>query len=223
MNDERPRTRPSPMLVVAMGISTAALGLALLDHIKPSPANPQLSPSAAAAMMADPARLPAAQDIERVRRLERRVAELSSSSKVEEPAPRSAPEAAEPLDPETARREETLWWEGVLKTHDQQGRDAAWAPKTEELFHADLAAVAAGRRFEATEIGCRTSSCAVTLKWPSYDRDEIRKDASFVAGHSYQENCATSISVPPPEDPSLPYQAKIVFDCARSRADIAHR
>ncbi|WP_438035767.1 hypothetical protein [Sorangium sp. So ce204] len=232
MNDERTRLRSSRTSLALMGLSTAALIVSLVSQLRPAPAEgrpPREAPSREAGVIQEPAPEPAAGhgDSERVIRLERRIADLeSAAAPQEDDGPEAAPnkgrEDAEPRDLEAMRREETAWWTGVLDAHAQQRRDAGWAERAEESFQADLDAIAPGRGLEIVDVDCRTTSCAATIRWPSYT-PEVMDDAGFLAGRPYRERCAKSISVPPPEDPSAPYESKIVFDCATQRAGLAHR
>ncbi|WP_438033165.1 hypothetical protein [Sorangium sp. So ce204] len=231
MNDERTRLRSSRTGLAVMGISTAALLASLVSLLRTAPAEeqpPREAPSRGARVIQDPARERAAGqgDAERVGRLERRVADLESAADPQEEGSEAAPsegrEGAEPLDPEAMRREEAAWWTGVIDAHAQQRRDPGWAGRAEESFQADLGAIAPGRTLEVVDVDCRTTSCAATIRWPAYT-PEVMKDAGSLAGHPYRERCTKSISVPPPEDPSAPYLAQIVFDCATQRAGLARR
>lgn len=227
MSHERMNPRRPLPIVAVIGMCTASLGISLYTHIRPSPAPEQPRPAspaqAAVAPSVDRAASPgAAEDAARVRRLELRIAEMEGSASEAEPAA-AAEREEETLDPAEALAQDTARWEGKLTAHEQERRDPTWSEKAEGLFQSDFSAMARGRKFEAASIDCRTTSCVATVTWPSYAPEEVQNDAMFIAGYPQQENCATSVSVPPPEDRSVAYRAQVIFDCSSLRKGLARR
>jgi hypothetical protein len=222
-NAQSPRRSSAAILAVA-GLSTVSLGLALVGMLRPSPAPVEVRPAALASAPASAdavgARSP---DRERVRRLERRVAELSEAAEPSDPGAAPAAAAMEEADPEADKREAIAWWDGLKDAHEQESRDPAWAGGAEDLFRTELTAIAEGRGFEVVSLDCRQSSCTAALEWPSYTADEVHRDTRAVMHHRFQQNCGITLAAPPPEDPSAPYRAEIILHCAAHRARVARR
>jgi hypothetical protein len=107
--------------------------------------------------------------------------------------------------------------ERYRRDHEAQDVDAEWAESAAASFRLDLERRAEARgRLEALE--CRTTSCAVTLEWPTYG--EAHAEFMRLVEGQYALNCATRMSVPPPADDAMeqPYRAVLYFDCAEVRA-----
>ncbi len=97
-----------------------------------------------------------------------------------------------------------------LATHAAQEVDSRWADRTVELLGEDLSALAS-KDMSVVAIDCRTTSCVVTMGWPSYD--VALAEWELALHHLYRVNCDRSISLSEPEDPSLGFQAKMLFSC----------
>jgi hypothetical protein len=46
--------------------------------------------------------------------------------------------------------------------------DREWAPKATRAHDADLQRIAARSGFEVVDVGCATTLCVASLRWPSY-------------------------------------------------------
>jgi len=231
MNDAQSPRRSSVATLAIGGLSTVALGVALIGMIRPPrppvEANPKAFASSPASADAADARALGADDRARMRRLERRVAELSETADPE-PAPdpgavHAAAAMEEESDVEAEMRKSKAWWEGLVVAHERESRDAAWAGGAEDLFRAELTAIAGVRGVETVALDCRQSSCSATLEWPSYTPDAIQNDTRAVMQHRFQQNCGISLAAPPPDDPAVPYRAEVIFHCAAHRARLAQR
>lgn len=231
MNDAQSPRRSSAATLAIGGLSTVALGLALVGMIRPPrppvEAHPRASASSPASAGAADARAHGADDRARMRRLERRVAELLEAADPE-PAPGPGAEHAdtavdEEHDAEAEMRASKAWWDGLVAAHERESRDAAWAGGAEDLFRAELTAITGDRAFETVALDCRQSSCSATLEWPSYTPGDIQNDTRAVMQHRFQQNCGISLAAPPPDDPAVPYRAEIIFHCAAHRAHLAQR
>lgn len=146
---------------------------------------------------------------ERLRMLERRLAELSA---------RSEPSA--PLTPPRPSREEAR--EQLFQRHQQQldrhareAIDASWAREAQGAFASDFAALTQGQSFQVRRIDCRSTTCVTTLEWPSYA--EATQGYALLLQHSYGMDCARSILLPEPADLSARYQADLFLDCGNLR------
>jgi hypothetical protein len=106
-------------------------------------------------------------------------------------------------------------FEGALASHSQEPIDGAWARQTEGAFTADLTGLMKKVHGQLDSVDCRSSTCVAGLSFDTYSA--ARKASFGIVGNRYAENCVKTIFVPQPEDPSSPYQARVLFDCSSTR------
>lgn len=90
----------------------------------------------------------------------------------------------------------------------------AWASSATQRLNRDLVVIAERARFRLADVLCRTDSCVVRIEWQNY-RDAAANFRTVMLG-DYQMRCARSVSLRPPVDAALPYQAQFIFDCSES-------
>lgn len=97
---------------------------------------------------------------------------------------------------------------------------ASWAEKTASVLREGLAQLAADAGgFSVVEAECRSTSCLVTVQWPSFAAAEHGWHS--ILHERYETACGREMLLPRPKDPALPYRATAIFDCTASRTDAA--
>jgi hypothetical protein len=92
--------------------------------------------------------------------------------------------------------------------------DPDWGPAAATRLEQDLAAATEGRPSRVVRVECRSESCVATLAWPDYATAFSTYRGLLI--QPYSLNCQRSMSVPPPADPSVAYEAQLIFSCDRS-------
>jgi len=141
--------------------------------------------------------------------LERRVEELSARSEPSDALPPSRPSTEE------ARRQLFQQHQQQLERHAREPLDASWAREAQGSFSSDFAALTQGQSFQVRGIDCRSTTCVTTLEWPSYA--EATQGYALLLQHDYGMDCARSILLPEPADPTGRYQADLFLDCENLR------
>jgi hypothetical protein len=102
-----------------------------------------------------------------------------------------------------------------LEAHAREWRDPAWATGTEQAIRDGLAEAADAGGTQLVSVECKTTSCVVTMHWPTYADARMRYHS--VADTNFGRACGTWIYLPPPERPDDPYEGKLILDCTESR------
>lgn len=152
--------------------------------------------------------------------LEQRVDQLAVAIRSEEDSNETAAELEAQtvemgeLTPEKAQALELEWWENTRAAFEQEAVDPEWAYTTQQLFEADVAQLAEKDDFFVVETECRTTQCAVTLQWPSYDKAAL--GFTHLLHHTYEANCERYTLLPEPneEDAGMPYEMTLIFNCS---------
>lgn len=118
-------------------------------------------------------------------------------------------------DLEEVRERALSAWESQLSRIDQEPVDPSWARDKESALSSHIQSLAQRAGFRLLQAQCKTRSCSATMEWTSYA--DAMKHYSVVLHETSQSQCRRKIMLPEPENPSAPYQATIVLDCARER------
>lgn len=157
-----------------------------------------------------------ARDDARLVRLEREVQGLTAELD-DDVRPATAQDASQPpvLDgpppdeAEVVERTRQIW-DAQVETHEDAPVDPQWSGEARGSFERGLTE-AAGELGGDVRVDCRTDSCLATVEFESYGDATI--SFSSLLQHDYDLNCETSVAMPPPEDPSAPYGAEVLFVC----------
>ncbi|MCD2451734.1 hypothetical protein GO003_015190 [Methylicorpusculum oleiharenae] len=163
---------------------------------------------------------------ERMRSLEQRLSMLATKNNTTDnpeqdeisAANQADAEVANQLSPEDAKAADLQWWEDSKVAFKREPIDRNWAGATQSLFEEDLAQLAANQGdYSIVSTECRTNSCAIVLRWPSYGAAST--GFTELLHHAYSTNCAKSTLLPEPGDATdnQPYEMTILFDCSESR------
>lgn len=105
----------------------------------------------------------------------------------------------------------------AIELHDAQPGGSSWSARAGASLEDGIADVI--RRTDDVAslegVDCRSDSCLAVLRFPSY-RQAMSNFARYVTS-SYEQNCATSSVVAPPEDPTQPYNVKVLFTGCQDR------
>ena len=202
------------MLPSILGLMAGAAGSLLVPHLN-AKGSVSSRPVAAPIAAARPARIDEPLIAER---LPAPVAEESFAA----PTPAASSAVARgPTDLPTTIEETRRFHENrhrkALEDHRHEPRDPAWADAAESKFFGDLRAVAEEGRFTIQGVSCKTTTCVATAKWNSFDSAEQHYESILHAG--YQVNCTKEVLLPEPELPQAQYQASVIFDCQKARAE----
>jgi len=149
-----------------------------------------------------------------LRPIEERLARLEDASRGTGPvgsgglAPPEPPELAREQARESANQREA--------SHNAEVRDPVWAQRANAEFSEDLSALGGANHLRVESVECRSRTCFAYVNWPSFR--EANQSRSDLLHHDYRQNCSRLVYLPPPEDPSAPYRARIDFDCAGIRS-----
>lgn len=130
----------------------------------------------------------------------------------EEAANDDAPEpttADVPFEPEEILRVQQERLRQSLDAHAAEPVDAAWARETERALDDGARAVAEENAFEHVRTECRSTTCAVTYRWPS--RQLAEQSFAATAHHDYPVNCARTMTLPDGE--ARPFEATLMLRC----------
>jgi hypothetical protein len=136
-------------------------------------------------------------------------------SAVAKPAPSQAPA---PPDPAQVRRDALEQHAGLLKKHDHEAVDAAWARQSMPAIREDLTAIAEANKFRLVEVDCRTTTCTATLEWGSFA--EAVQSIQMVAAAPSRLKCSHQITLPEPEAGGSTYRATVLLDCEADRTGL---
>lgn len=124
----------------------------------------------------------------------------------------SLPEDPEHEARETQRRQLIHSW---FEQHERTEADPVWAPPAIERVTPGLERAAAEAVARVFDIDCRRITCMATIEWADFATAQATYQR-FLA-EVYELNCTRTILLDPPEDPSVPYQSRIFFDCSDER------
>jgi hypothetical protein len=161
-------------------------------------------------MVPQPVAIPAvtAEQEARLQALEQRMAELTSRL----PAQRQPPPTP---DPEQLRQSLLRQQHARMEGHSQQPIDFAWSQQATRSFASDFSELVQGQTFTLRSIDCRSTSCVAMIEWPGYD--EAVGSYQVLLHHTYGMDCARSLLLPEPEDPTRRYEAPFILDCQNIR------
>lgn len=128
----------------------------------------------------------------RLERLERDVAALTGSHKSEEPRPAQAHGPAERAQ---RIREELNEHQQLLANHAAEQRDDSWATPTERSIATRMQKRSAPGLFEYKSVDCRTNTCVVTLRWPSWGK--ATADLLHASAALSTPLCSSQLALPP--------------------------
>src|SRR5262245_14234806 len=153
----------------------------------------------------------------RLRRLEDTAAAAAGSADTKSPSATPEGDAAtraraySEADMRAEQQRHIREYEDAIRAHDGEPLDARWADDTTPKLRTELASLAEASHFAVTAVDCKTTTCKAVFRWPSY---EAAVDASPKLLHQmYEANCTRTILLPPPADPNLPYEGRMLFDC----------
>jgi hypothetical protein len=159
---------------------------------------------------------PRADPNDRLARIEQRLEVLSRSAAPDAgPAP-LAVDSRSHAHSEEARRAAIKEREDRIARHFRDETDTDWARASGSSFFEDLSPVAAKNGFRITNVDCRTTSCAVVLRWNSFVDAERTWESAFNA--RVRIGCARDLALVPPPDHTPPYEATMLFECELSRS-----
>ena len=100
---------------------------------------------------------------------------------------------------------------GWAERHSAESRDAAWAGEVEDQLRGALDSMPAGAfSFDITQIGCKSSVCAVVLEWPSFDSAIVEAPVLITRD---LVRCLRGFEFDPPDDPAKRFQGTIMISC----------
>jgi hypothetical protein len=146
----------------------------------------------------------------RVEALEQEVARLRDRGDAHDaPAP--------PDDPEEDRRRVAARFAEFERHLQAEPVDPAWSGGAAESLRGDLGAAARSDGFDLVAVECRTETCRATLRWSSYEA-AVRTGMHLPERAIPGLNCAKSIWLEEPSNPSEPYSGNLFLDCSEQRA-----
>jgi len=159
----------------------------------------------------------------RLRRLEDGAAAAAAAAETNRPAvggdgdPAHPPRTYSQADLLVEQQRHVREYDEAIRAHDREPRDAPWADSTARSLSTEMASLSAAGHFSVTGVDCKTTSCKAGFRWPSYAA--ATETSSQLLNHMYEANCTHTILLPPPPDPTAPYDATMLFDCEEQRAD----
>jgi len=148
----------------------------------------------------------------RMEALEQEVARLRDRRDAhDEPAPQP------PDDPEEDRKRVEARFAEFERHLQAEPVDPAWSGGATESLRSDLGAAARADGFDLVAVECRTATCRATLRWSSYDA-AVRTGMHLPERAMPGLNCAKSIWLKEPSNPSEPYSGNLFLDCSEQRA-----
>jgi len=178
------------------------------EHVASRPASPQIVtvPVPATTREVD------------LRPIEERLARLEDASR---PLMHQDTPPAEPPDPSPTAymdRERERGQQAASsreEEHNREERDPIWSARANADFGSDLAGLGASHQLRVESVDCRSRSCFAYVNWPTFR--EARASTSDLLHHDYRQNCARLVYLPPPENPDVPYRARVDFNCTNLR------
>jgi len=144
--------------------------------------------------------------------LDQRLQALETAQQQKPAAPVTDPgPAPEPVEPPSAVEIEAQHTERI-RAHQAEALDPAWSRTTTTVLAADFKHNS-GTHFNAKSVDCRSTTCAVTLEWPS--RDQALAEWRRALMQPTRANCGRAIVVP--ERPSTvtgPIDVTLLMDCS---------
>jgi hypothetical protein len=136
-------------------------------------------------------------------------------------APASPPDSSqkEENQPIPTAQENFRAHEKKVSEHFTDGRDEAWASRTETSLRGDFDSPELGlnRFVKVVGVDCRMTSCVATVEWN--DRAVAHRSWQELIHTMYSASCATSVSLPPDDGAEqAPLRARLLFDCTELRA-----
>jgi hypothetical protein len=107
-------------------------------------------------------------------------------------------------------RRELESYQEAIERHSREQLSSAWAPKTTELLARDVQELQDATGLKANQVDCRSSSCLIHVRFSSYAA--ARASFATLLHHRYQVNCTRRVALPPPGDPSQPYESVVVLE-----------
>lgn len=123
----------------------------------------------------------------------------------------------EPLSPDAPfdeRKAQVIRFEearesSFLAEFNGESVDSAWATTWESSLTTSLeGALAEYDGFDGMSVECRRERCVAQAKWKSFSAAQAALGA---ASDATKGACATSVFVPPPDDPKAPYEHRVRF------------
>lgn len=133
-------------------------------------------------------------------------------SSADDSKPGARPPPLQGIDMEAQRELELSLWSAKLAEHEAQAVDEGWSSQASRSFQAELTRLGEERGFLLVRTECKTTSCAATLRWPSFDAAVDGFAALLHAG--YELGCARRTTLPEPDDPEQPYDSTLLFECS---------
>ncbi len=134
----------------------------------------------------------------------------------------STPTASQPPPPvnvEESRRIHEDEEREALDRHARESIDAQWSARAVQSLESDLEQLQVRAHGRAVRVDCRTTMCVATMEWPTHT-EAVANYAHLLHG-DYEVNCTRSILLHEPDDPTRPYQARLVFRCGDRRPTLA--
>lgn len=201
--------------------ATVAISAGLYGSLAPASLPPPAPTAAPAAAPAPVAAAPSA-DAARLRQLEQQVEHLTQRLSLENAArANAAPPPEPPTQEEMEQHRQAAREMFAMKVdlYQQERMDSGWAEPARHSLETSMGSILeslpAGNRGRLLGVDCRTRTCMATLEFPNFGaaRDQYPR---FVQ-HFYDVPCGRTVILDPAEDPSRPYQVKVLFDeCARN-------
>jgi len=145
--------------------------------------------------------------------LDQRLQALEAAQQQQKPAdPVQDPGTPVP-DPSEApsAREIEAQHEERIRAHEVEAINPGWSRTTSTVLAADFKRNA-GTSFNATNVDCRSTTCAVTLEWPS--REKALSEWRRALMQPTRANCGRAIVVPErPAEVTGPIKVTMIMDC----------
>lgn len=143
--------------------------------------------------------------------------ESEANTSVEEEYEQASAPVLTPEKAEELRDTIVEHWNEQLNEISAQPVDEEWAHNTAPMYQESLELLAEEGSFVPLSTDCKTTHCTSNVEFPSYDVAQEKWGVLLRSGRNV--GCATEVIIPEPHDPSLPYQASVVYDCSRSRGE----
>lgn len=110
-------------------------------------------------------------------------------------------------------------WNTELATFEQEPVDDAWAARTSAEMARDVTAMNPKVEFQFVSAQCRTTTCAVKVRYPTHGDAVAGFGELLHSGTSQNCQRSTRLPLPAPEDEDKPYEVVLLHDCTEQRAD----
>jgi hypothetical protein len=120
------------------------------------------------------------------------------------------------IDFDEMRRMAMQHFDAVRLAHQRESKDPIWSAAASRSFERDFLSLVDGGGYQFVDVDCRMTTCAVTLRWPTYLAAKTEYRALVTA--NYEMNCRREMYIPAPDDFDRPYQATAYFDCESLRS-----